>query len=178
MSSRFPGLALAIAAVVAACGPMSDSATHQRQAERERKAGVRAMQAATAQTARGREIGGDELRILVSGKTHVSQYERGPGGAQGPYIEYSWFRPDGRFVYMNSLWALDPEGKEGDAWRVDGDALCIRNSSFTSEEQCYRLALTPDGKIQYYIHQPGEDSHGLLTKIPDRVIDGPPPPRP
>ena len=161
--------------IVTGCAPASDSVASQRKAERARRSAIRDMKTATAQTARGRAVEGEELRAMVNGKTHVFEYERGPGGRSGPYIEYSYFRPDGRFVYRNSLWALDPNGREEDAWRVDGGQLCILNTSFTSSEQCYSLAVTAAGKIQYYISQPGDDSDGLLTKIPTRVLDGPPP---
>ncbi len=163
------------ATFVAGCGPFGDNAAYQRQSEKERRSRIRGMEAATEQTRRGRDIEGEELRALVSGKTHISEYERGPGGTPGPYIEYSHFRPDGFFIYMNSQWALDPNGNAGDSWRVDGNQLCILNTSLTSSELCYRLAVTAAGKIQYYIFRPGDDTDGLLTKIPDRVLNGPPP---
>jgi hypothetical protein len=119
----------------------------------------------------------EDLRRLVSGKTHESVYERTPSGERARYVERSYFAPDGRFVYTNSLWARDPEGREGAGWRVDGPRLCIVNPAMTSQEQCYTIALRPDGHPQYFIDAPGDETNGLLTKIPTSVHDGrlPPP---
>lgn len=167
--------ALAVAAIASGCAPIGDNASAQRQAEKRRKANIRAMEAATSQTRRGQDVEGEDLRALVIGKTHVFEYERGPTGTTGPYITYSYFRPDGRYVFINGLWAVDPEGNEKDTWRVEGARLCVLDSSFSSTEQCFSLAVTPGGRIQYYISNPGDPSDGLLTKIPNRVIDGPPP---
>jgi hypothetical protein len=114
---------------------------------------------------------------LVSGRTHESVFERTPSGERGRYVERSYFGPDGRFIYTNSLWARDPDGREDASWRVDGPRLCIVNPAMTSEEQCYTIAVRPDGRVQYFIDAPGEETHGLLTKVPTAVHEGrlPPP---
>ena len=46
----------------------------------------------------------------------------------------------------------------------------------SEREQCYTIAVRPDGRVQYFIDDPGGDTNGLLTKIPDAVYDGPLPP--
>ena len=152
----------------------SDAENFSRQRRAERARAATSMRAATEQTARGSDVAGDALTSLVSGRTHVFEYGMGPGGRPGRYVEYSYFRPDGRFVYRNTEWATDPAGRDGDHWRVDGARLCVLNGGFSADEHCYRLAVQPDARVQYYIAEPGAETDGLLTKITDRVVDGPP----
>jgi hypothetical protein len=154
----------------------SDSEEFSRAWEADRQDRVRGMRAATAGTARGRDVAGDELRGLVQGKTHESVYQQAPGGERKRYVERSYFAPDGRFVYLNSLWARDPAGRVGSRWSVDGPRLCVLNLDMSEREQCYTIAVRPDGRVQYFIDDPGSDTNGLLTKVPDAVYDGPLPP--
>ncbi len=134
------------------------------------------MREATATSPRGTGVAGEELRRLVAGRTHESVFARTPSGEARRYVERSYFAPDGRFVYTNSLWARDPEGRDGARWRVDDARLCILNPAMTSDEQCYTLAVRRDGRVQYFIDAPGQETHGLLTKIPTAVHDGQLPP--
>jgi hypothetical protein len=46
----------------------------------------------------------------------------------------------------------------------------------TSTEQCYTIAVRSDGHVQYFIDAPGEETHGLLTKVPTATHDGQLPP--
>lgn len=154
----------------------SDAENVSRQQRTERARAVVGMRAATQQTARGADVAGDALGRLVSGRTHVFEYGTAPGGRAERYVEYTYFRPDGRFVYRNTHWATSPDGRDGDRWRVDGTRLCILNGSFSADEHCYRLAAQSDGRVQYYVAEPGDDTDGLLTKITNRIIDGPPAP--
>ena len=167
---------LALIFIAAGCWE-SDNASFQRARRAERRERIAGMQAATARTTRGVDVAGEDLRRLVSGKTHESIFERTPSGERRRYVERSHFAPDGRFVYTNSTWARSPEGRDGARWRVDGPRLCIVNPDFTSTEQCYTIAVRPDGRVQYFIDEPGDETHGLLTKIPTTVHDGllPPP---
>lgn len=152
----------------------SDAENFSRQRRAERDRAVAGMRAATQQTARGTDVTSDALTRLVSGRTHVFTYGTAPGGRAGRYVEYSYFRPDGRFVYRNTEWATDPDGRDGDRWRVDGARLCVLNGAFSTDEHCYRLAVQPDARVQYYIADSGADTDGLLTKITNRIVDGPP----
>ena len=170
------GLALLVVASVATGCWESDSASFSRAWEADRRARIAGMRAATAQTAHGTDVAGDDLQRLVAGKTHESVYERTPSGERGRYVERSYFAPDGRFVYTNSTWARNPDGRDGARWRVGGPRLCILNPDMTSTEQCYTIAVLPDGRVQYFIDAPGEETHGLLTRIPTSVHDGPLPP--
>lgn len=154
----------------------SDAENFSRQRRAEHSRAVAGMRSATQQTTRGTDVAGDALTRMVSGRTHVFEYGSAPGGRAERYVEYSYFRPDGRFVYRNTQWATNPDGRDGDYWRVDGPRLCVLNGSFSADEHCYRLAEQRDGRVQYYIAQPGDDADGLLTKITNRIVDGPPDP--
>jgi len=154
----------------------SDSESFRRAWEADRRERIAGMRAATAQSERGTDVSGEDLRRLVADKTHESVYERTPSGEQQRYVERSYFGPDGRFIYTNSAWARDPGGREGAHWRVDGPRLCILNPDMTSTEQCFTIAVRPDGRVQYFIDAPGQETNGLLTKIPTAVYDGPLPP--
>jgi hypothetical protein len=154
----------------------SDAENFSRQRRAERARAVVEMRAATQQTTRGADVAGDALGRLVSGRTHVFEYGTAPGGRAERYVEYSYFRPDGRFVYRNTHWATSPDGRDGDHWRVEGARLCVLNGSFSADERCYRLAEQADGRVQYYVAEPGDEADGLLTKITNRIIDGPPDP--
>lgn len=174
MRSRVSPAVLALLIAAAGCEAFrSDSENAVRAARAERARRVAGMQAATRETARGADVAGDALTRAVSGRTHVFTYQVTPDGRRERYVESTYFRPDGRLVYRNTLWAMDPDGRDGDHWRVDGDRLCILNGGFSSDEQCYRLAVEADGRIQYYVAEPGHEADGLLTKVTDRVTDGP-----
>jgi len=154
----------------------SDNAAFQRAWEKDRQERIAGMRAATAQQSRGVDVVGENLRRLVAGKTHESVFTRTPSGERQRYVERSYFDPAGRFIYTNSLWARDPQGRANAHWRVDGARLCIVNPDMTTEEQCYTVAVRPDGRVQYFIDAPGEETHGLLTKIPTTVHEGQLPP--
>jgi hypothetical protein len=173
------GLLLLVAGMAATLGCeafRSDAENFSRQRRAEHARAVAGMRAATSQTARGADVAGEALTRLVSGRTHVFEYGTSPGGRAERYVEYSYFRSDGHFVYRNTSWALSPDGREGDHWRVDGARLCILNGEYSSDEKCYRLAVQPDARVQYFIAEPGADTDGLLTKVTDRIVDGPPTP--
>jgi hypothetical protein len=169
---RFTALLLL---VLTAC-QYGDGAAFSREREKERQRRIKSMKAATAEQARGRNIGAEELAGFVSGKTHVFEYGSDPLGRRGRYVEYHYFRPDGRYVFLNTSTQNDPEGKPEDRWRVDGSRLCIVNTWFTSDENCYEVALLPNGRVQYYIHDPGDQTHGLLTKVTNAVQSSAPVP--
>src|SRR5262245_48635984 len=103
----------------------SDNASFHRKWAADRRERMDGLRAATAQQARGQDVVVDDLRRLVSGRTHESVYERTPSGERRRYVERSYFAPDGRFVYTNSAWARSPDGLDGARWRVDGPRLCI-----------------------------------------------------
>jgi hypothetical protein len=168
-------LAMLVAAMLVGCEALhSDAENFARQERAERARRLAGMKAATQQTAHGREVSGDALAQLVSGRTHVFVYGTTPGGRAERYVEYGYFRPDGRFVYRNTQWATDADGRDGSHWRIGGERLCVLNVDMSSDEQCYRLAVQTDGRVQYFIAAPGTASDGLLTKVTDRVTEGAP----
>jgi len=162
-------IALVVLLLLAGCEVFhSDSENFVRQQHAERERRVAGMRAATQQAATGQRLTGDALARAVRGRTHVFTYAVAPGR----YVEYSFFRADGHFVYRNSQWATDPDGREGDRWRVSDEYLCVVSGEFTPDERCYALTALPDGRVQYFIHAPGDETDGLLTKVTDATRDG------
>lgn len=163
--------------MLAACEAFrSDSENAQRQARAERVERLAGMRAATEQTAAGQRLEGQALEKLLSGRTHVSEFQQNASGRRTRYVEYRYYAPGGRFVYLNNEWALDPAGNPNDHWRVDGPRLCVLNHAFGEDEHCYSLAVAADGAVQFFIDQPGSEYHGLLTSVVRIVYDGPPRP--
>ena len=167
--------ALAATLLVVACYPGSDAQVAARASRREGERRLRSMKSATAETARGQAIPGAALHTALAGKTHVFSYPSRPGGGKGRYVEHYYFAPDGHLAYTNSLWALEPAGRAEDHWWIDGDRLCLLNSTMNSQTQCFLLARIPEGRLQYFIATPGSEYDGLLTKVTDAVLDGSPP---
>lgn len=166
-------IALVALVVLAGCEVFhsdSENLVRQQRAERERR--IAGMRTATQQAAPGRRLTGDALAVAVRGRTHIFAYAVAPGGTARRYVEYSFFRADGHFVYRNSQWATDPDGREGDRWRVSDEDLCVVSGEFTPDERCYALTALPDGRVQYFIHAPGDETDGLLTKVTDEIRDG------
>ncbi|HWP64720.1 MAG TPA: hypothetical protein VNO26_02260 [Candidatus Limnocylindria bacterium] len=48
------------------------------------------------------------------------------------------------------------------------------NHAFTQDEQCYTVAVAPDGAVQFFIDRPGSEYHGLLTSVVRITYAGPP----
>src|SRR5258708_31661638 len=80
----------------------SDSENFSRQRTAELRERVAGMRVATQQTPKGASLSGPALVALLSGKTHVSVFETFPDGRRGRYVEYRYYRPDGRFVFLAS----------------------------------------------------------------------------
>lgn len=175
-SLRSSALAGLLLGSLSGCWP-SDQESFHRNWEADRARRIDGMRSATAEQARGAPVDGPELIALLEDTTHESVFERGPGGAPGPYVERSYFARGGGFVYTNSHWARDPAGREGDRWSVEGPRLCILSQWFSETPQCYTIALRPDGRIQYFVDDPERETHGLLTSVPTAVHRGrlPPP---
>lgn len=150
----------------------SDNETFHRARERERRSRLAGMRSATREIERGRDLAGDELSKFLVDSTQVSVFDRAPSGQAMRYVEHCYFASDGRFVYHNTIWAREPEGREGSRWWIEGPRLCILNLDMSRDPACYAIALRPDGRPQYYIDRPGDESHGLLTKIPTAVHRG------
>jgi len=166
---------LLAASTLAACDfTFSDNENFQRQHRKEMARRIAGMRAATAQTASGTRLDGDALRTLLTGRRHVSTFERTPSGRRARYVEQRYYGADGRFIYVNSEWATDPHGNPADRWRVDGPRLCVLNHALSRDEHCYTVAVTPEGHVQFYIDEPGSDADGLLTSVVRTIEDGPP----
>lgn len=160
--------------LLAGCYPGSDNEVFHRQWEADRRDRIAGMRAATRDQPRGAAVAGDALRALLRGRTHEFAYQRDPLGNARRYVEYYYFRPDGRLVFRNPPLATDPEGRPTDRWRIDGEHLCMVNGWLTAEERCFTLAVLPNGRVQYFIHHPGDETDALLTKVTTAISDGPP----
>lgn len=132
------------------------------------------MRAATNETPAGRRVMGSDLHALLNGRTHVFVYESTPDGRRERYVEWTHFRGDGRLVYLNTVWVRDESGSERNRWSVDGPRLCILNTHFSQDEQCYTIAVTADARVQYFIDRPGDPTDRLLTKVTTETYEGPP----
>jgi len=173
-SIRRCAVAILSSILLFSCYPGSDAESFHREWEKDRQRRIAAMREATKTTARGRSLEGAALQSFLSDRTHVFAYETTPDGRRDKYVEWNWFRADGRLVYLNTLWATDPEGSSNDKWSVDDRRVCILNTHFSQDEQCYAIAVTADGRVQYFISQPGDPADGLLTKVTNEVYEGAP----
>jgi hypothetical protein len=165
-----------LAATLTGCYPGSDAQYSQRQAAARDAAATQAMRTATAQRTRGIAIAGDALRQRLVERTWISEYEKFPNGARGPYRTYDYFRQDGQFIRGHNWVYGDPVPVPGDYWRVDGPRLCILNQTMSAQPACYAVALDAGQALQLYIDAPGTPNHGLLTRVIERSIAGPPKP--
>jgi len=131
------------------------------------------MREATRTTPPGERLAGAALAAEVSGRAHLFVYERTPDGRRDRYVEKLYFRADGRLVYTNTLWRLDPEGLPEDRWRLDADRLCFENNSFErGVEHCFALSRRSDGRLQYAYAEPGGEYDGLLSRVTSAVEAG------
>jgi hypothetical protein len=168
-------LMLLPACLLAGCGPYGDGAYAQKQHRREVARRTADMRLATAQVQRGEELVGEDLRRVLAGRTLVQRYASFPNGRQGEFVQYRYFAADGRLQVVDN-W-LEPSGSEprGDWWKVEGPRLCLLHQGFSSTPSCYRMARTPAGALQWYVDDPEQPYHGLLTVISTEFLEGPPP---
>jgi len=175
------GLSLAAVVVVlgavgvAGCGPYGDGAAAMRAHRKEVERRTRGMRRATSETPRGRDLAGEELVRALSGRSLVFRYGSFPGGRRGSYVLYRYYRPDGGFVVADNWLHGRGELDEGDRWTVEGPRLCVLQQSHSQRPSCYRLARAEDGTLQFYVDDPDEPYHGLLTTSTREILDGPPP---
>jgi drug/metabolite transporter superfamily protein YnfA len=162
-------------ALSTACYPGSDAEVAARQSRREQQQRLADMRAATRTTPAGAPLAADQLAAAVVGATHVFVYTMRPDRRPGRYVEWYYFAPGGQFVYLNTMWAGERSGHAENRWRLDGDRLCFVNAAMTPEERCFRLARRADGRLQYSFAMPGDAHDGLLTRVTDAELAGPPP---
>jgi hypothetical protein len=158
------------------CGPYGDGAYASRQHRKEVERRTAGMRAATAQVTRGEDLAGAALVEVLAGRTMVQRYESFPNGQRGKFLQYRHFAADGSLLVVNN-W-LEPSGTppRGDWWKVEGERVCTLHNAFSQTPSCYRVAREDDGTIQWYVDNPGQDYHGLLTIVAREWLDGPPPP--
>jgi hypothetical protein len=152
------------------CVPYGDGAADMR-------AHRKAMRATTAEYERGTALVGQALVDALSGRTLVFRSRISVGGRETDSVVYRYFGPGGRFVYFdNNLRNVGFSFKyqEGDYWKVTGPRLCTLSQLRSSVPNCYVVARTTDGTIQFYVDDPGGPYHDLLTAMTREIIEGPP----
>jgi len=165
-------LLIAIAVVgIVGCVPYGDGAAEMR-------AHRKAMRATTTEYEQGTALVGQALVDALSGRTLVFRSRISVGGRETDSVVYRYFGPGGRFVYFDNNMrnvGFSFKYKEGDYWKVNGPRLCTLSQLRSSEPNCYSVARTTDGTIQFYVDDPGGPYHALLTAMTREVIEGPPP---
>ena len=146
----------------------SDAENAGRHSEQARKSAARAMKQASLEAAPAQPVSGDALVKLLSGRSHVKAYFKGSSGGRPYFTTYAYFAPGGAFIARDTDSKRSPEYEGRGRWRVDGDVLCITTESEDVEAGCFKIRVAADGAVQYWIHDPGGDFHGLFTK---NVID-------
>ena len=163
-----------LAVMQTACMEMlrSDNANFARTSEHRRQDALRNNRLASQQAATARAVGGIELRRLLAGRTHVSEFRKRSGDSLPYYVEYDHFGEDGRFQALNTYERRDPATTAVGVWRVDGQRLCITETRTASGETCFAVRVEAGGAIQYWNDQPGDDFHGLLARRIHIVLAG------
>lgn len=174
--SAIVGLVLVILVVVAAVGCSevlrSDSANALRQSSQANKEALRALHAATSQAEAAQPVSGPALVQMLSGQTHVSEFRKQTGDAKPYFTSYKYFGPDGVYIVRDTYARSTIPYQAVGQWRVTDAVLCLRDSMDYPDENCFTLKVTPAGKIQFWIHKPGDPFHGLLTSSVDIVHPG------
>lgn len=153
----------------------SDSANFARQSAQARQAALVGNRQASQQAAPARMLAGEELTRLLAGKSHVSEYRKASSGisdAQPYYAEYTYFSPDGRYLWLNTYEQNNPATTPWGTWQVNGEVLCVTQQRGEVEPHCYTLRLQADGTVQYWTHKPGDPFHGLLSARVEIVREG------
>jgi hypothetical protein len=147
-----------------ACTEMfrSDAENFSRQADRSRQRALQSMKLSSAQQPAGKAVAGDTLLKLLSGKSHIREYRKRIDDAR-PYVTtYDYFGPDGTFIVRDTHGRRTAEYQEMGKWTVNGGVLCIVVPSYV-DKKCYSIRIEPAGKIQYWIHNPGDPFDGLAS---------------
>ena len=168
------GLLLACS-LLPGCAPYGDGAYAQKQHRREVERRTADMRLATDQVRRGDDLADDDLVQALAGRTLVQRYAGFPNGQRGEFVQYRYFAADGRLQIVDN-W-LEPSGsaERGDWWKVDGPRLCLLQHGYSETPSCYRMARTSAGALQWYVDDPEQPYHGLLTVVSAEFIEGPPP---
>jgi|GEM_PF-2199424 len=175
--STAPGLLCVLLSMMTLTGCMemlrSDAANFGRQRAQARSEALTANRLASQQAAPARKLAGEELTRFLAGKSHVSEYRKTTGAAQPYYAEYVYYGRDGRYLWLNTYEQRDPATTPWGTWQVNGEVLCVTQQRGAAEPHCYTLRLEAGGTVQYWIHQPDDPFHGLLTARVTMVREGP-----
>ncbi len=170
------GLLLALAVpLLSGCMEMlrSDAANAGHERAQARQEALRSNRLASHQAEPAQRLAGEALSSFLAGKSHVSEYRKSSADAKPHYATYVYFRRDGQYLWLNTYERRDPATTAWGSWQVAGEVLCVTQERGQTLPQCYTLRLQADGTVQYWIHQPGDPFHGLITARVSIIRDGP-----
>ncbi len=150
----------------------SDSANALRKNARRRSEALRGAKLASAQAPAASAVEGEALVRLLADRTHVKEYRKRAGDAKPYLTTYDYFGPDGVHISSDTHSKRTDGYEDRGRWEVAGDLLCITTTRFGEKTSCYRIKLSEGGTIQYWNHQPGEETDGLLASIVSIVRPG------
>lgn len=171
MNRRLSGLVPALcAAALPGCAEMmmGDGAYSSSVALRRAKE-------ADAALPKGRPVAGAEISALLTGRTHVFHQVINDwnGKKVGEGDNCFHFQPGGRLTIAELGFPWGDHLNDG-TWSVEGDVLTIVDPYRGGRRRDFTLAVAMGGQIQYRLHSPGGAAHGLVEKLTDSVLDGPP----
>lgn len=156
---------LAIAIVTAGCEMMySDNANHARKVARANSAALATNKEASRQAAPAEAVTGDALRRLLAGNSHVQEFRKAVDDVKPYFTTYTYFSPDGTYISRDTYSQRTPEYEAKGTWSLKENVLCVVvNTSFGNPPDCYTLKVANNGVIQYWVHNPGNEWHGVVT---------------
>ena len=174
-ASRFGWTVTAAASLLfSGCTDMlrSDSANAARKSNQARQAAVVSNQSASRQAAPAQAVQGDALVQLLAGKSHISEFRKRSEDSQPYFVSYGFFQRSGAFVASDTYSQHSPGYYTHGTWQVSGPLLCITGMDGNPLEQCFTVRVESGGAVQYWIHNPGDPFHGLITARVQLVRDG------
>lgn len=151
----------------------SDAANAGHRNAEARQEALQGNRLASQQAAPAQKLAGEALTRILTGKSHISEYRKFTSDAQPYYAVYAYYAPDGQYLWLNTYELRDPATTPWGTWQVSGEVLCVTQQRGEVAPNCYTLRLQPDGTVQYWMHQPGDPFHGLLTATVSIIRKGP-----
>ena len=156
---------LAIAFTTSGCEMMySDNANFARQRARANSAALAASKEASRAAAPADAVTGDALRRLLAGNSHVQEFRKAVADAKPYFTTYTYFSPDGAYISRDTYSRRTADYEDAGTWSLKENVLCVVvNTSFGNPQNCYTLKVASNGLIQYWVHNPGNEWHGVVT---------------
>ncbi len=155
----------AVAIATSGCEMMySDNANFARQRAHANSAALVTNQDASRVAAPAQAVTGDALRLLLSGNSHVQEYRKAIDDTKPYFTTYTYFSPDGAYISRDTYSQRTAEYEATGTWSLKENLLCVVvSTAFRDEPSCYTLKVAANGVIQYWIHNPGNEWHNVIT---------------